>query len=59
MVLNVNTLMLLAISVIRVALRGPLEWVLCLDAFHLAGRFMYAVQPSLISVLPKQEPLEI
>lgn len=43
MALNVNTLMLPAISVIRVALRGPLECVLCLDAFHAAGRLMYAV----------------
>lgn len=41
MVLNVNT-PLLAISVIRVALRGPLEWLLFLCAFHPAGRFMCA-----------------
>ena len=43
MVLNVNTA-LLAISVIRVALRGPLEWLLVLCAFHPAGRFMCASQ---------------
>lgn len=43
MVLNANTSMLAAISVIRVALRGPLEWLLCLDAFHQTGRLMYAV----------------
>lgn len=44
MVLNANTLMFPAISVIRVALRGPLEWALCcLDPFHLAWRLTYAL----------------